>query len=330
MRTHAGSKPTDLRSFDSVLRIFLEDLRVRRYSASLIERASRVLPRFFSHLRESRVRDVRAVAEAHVVAYARQLAKSRTPKGTSFTASTQRSYLGMIQHLFLFLERRGVLLHNPALDLVMPRVSRLPKVVLTEAQARRLMAAPLPSTPVGKRNRALLELLYGTGIRVAECAQLELHDLDLARGTLFVRQGKGKKDRVVPIAGRAVAAVDLYLRAARPELVTDPRQQALFLSSIHHPGRRLTKGSIQLVVRQSARAAGLPVAISPHVLRHTYATHLIQGGADIRHVQKLLGHADLRNTAIYTRVFPKDLAKVIEKAHPRERTWRRRQKRQPR
>lgn len=326
MRTRAGSKLIDPRSFDSILAAFLEELRARRYSSSLIEQTCRVLPRFFSHLKAHRVRDIRAVTEEHVFAYVRALGKEKTYKGTLFTLATQRSYLAQIQRLFFFLDRRSVILQNPALDLQMPKVSHLPKVILTELQARRLVSAPSPWDPVGQRNQAILETLYGTGIRVAECVNLELKDLDLAKGTLFVRQGKGKKDRVVPVAGRAVAALDRYLREGRPELVTDPRQQALFLASLHRPGHRISTATISRLVWQSARQAGITSPVSPHTLRHTYATHLIQGGADVRHVQKLLGHADLRSTAVYTRVAPNDLARAMKKAHPREKTWARRQK----
>jgi integrase/recombinase XerD len=202
----------------------------------------------------------------------------------------------------------------------MPRVSKLPRIVLSREQARRLMEAPSAFTPLGQRDRALLEVLYGTGIRLRECARLELRDVDLGKGALFVRDGKGKKDRVVPFAGQAVAALDLYLREGRPALARSAREQALFLSSIS--GGALDASSIQLAVHNHARAAGLPVAVSPHVLRHTYATHLIQGGADVRHVQKLLGHACLQSTTIYTRVFPRDLAQAVAKAHPRERARR--------
>ena len=229
-----------------------------------------------------------------------------------------------VKRLFGFLERRGAILQNPALDLVMPRVERLPRVVLTEAQVRELVAAPPAATPIGKRNRAILELLYGTGVRLSECTRLETRDLDLAKGTLFVRQGKGKKDRVVPVLGRAAAAVDVYLREARPDLVRHPSEPAVFLSKIS--GRSLSPGAIELLVRQSAKAAGIPVRMSPHTLRHSFATHLIQGGADVRHVQKLLGHSSLSSTAIYTRVAAVDLQRVIRKSHPRERTWWRRHK----
>jgi integrase/recombinase XerD len=321
VRILAGSKKkldVDPGSFDELLTAYVNELRVRNYGESSREQAQHVLPRFFAFLKEQRVPDIRAVTEEHVVAWAKHLQTRTNKHGEPLSPHTRRSYMVLLQRFFRFLVRRGLVLADPMLDVTMPQVSKLPRVVLSHSQARRLIESPSPFTPVGKRDRAILELLYGTGLRVSECARLELRDVDLARGTAFVRQGKGKKDRVVPFAGHAAAALDLYLREGRPALARGPRQQALFLSS--SSGRPIPSETIQLIVRQHAREAGLKVKVTPHCLRHTYATHLIQGGASVRHVQKLLGHASLQSTTIYTRVFPKDLAQVVEKAHPRERT----------
>jgi integrase/recombinase XerD len=308
--------PEGSESSERALSAFLDELRARRFSASSVKRARLVLPRFFAWLRDHGVGEIAAVTEEHVLAWAKALADAKTAKGEPLTAHTRRSYLVCLQRFFRFLDRRGVILQDPTLDLVMPKVQKLPRVVLSRSQTQRLMEAPSPYTPVGKRDRAILELLYGTGVRVSECARLELRDVDLGKGTLFVRQGKGRKDRVVPFAGQAAQALDVYLRESRPALSRYSRQQALFLSSSRRP---LPSGTIQLIVREHARAAGLKVPVTPHTLRHTCATHLIQGGASVRHVQKLLGHSSIQSTAIYTRVFPKDLAQVIAKAHPRER-----------
>jgi site-specific recombinase XerD len=158
---------------------------------------------------------------------------------------------------------------------------------------------------------------------VGECERVDLKDLDLARGQLMIRSGKGRKDRVVPVVGRAAAALDVYLKDARPELVKDPREPALFITTW---GTRLNTKRIQDLVRTNAKAAGIDVRVTPHTLRHGCATHLLQGGADVRHVQKLLGHASVQTTAIYTHVNTKDLARVMEKAHPRERGWKKRPK----
>ncbi len=328
MRIRAGSdrvsRSPDPRSVDSVLRGFLDALRRGGYSAALLKQAAYFLPRFFAFLRSKRVRDLRAVTEEHVFAYARHLATTKTAKGTTYSFSTQTSYLEQVRRLFSYLEKTGLILVNPSRDLVLPTWSKLPRVVPTEAQAQKLVCVPNPYTVLGKRDRAVLELLYGSGIRVGECERLDLQDLDLAQGILFVRNGKGRKDRVVPLAGRAALAVEAYLKEARPELVSDSREHAVFLTQ---QGQRLTVKAIQTLVRAQVKAAGLSLPITPHALRHGYATHLLQRGADVRHVQKLLGHSQVQTTALYTRVVPQDLKRILGKAHPRERLWARRQRR---
>jgi len=308
------------RSFDSALHALTDELRVRWYSKALQKQAHNVLARFLDHLREKGIRDLRAVREEHVISYARSLQEPRAARG-AYSVATQRSYLALVQRLFRFLFREGVILQDPTLDLALPSWKKLPRALLNQAQSRRLVSSPDPFTVRGQRDRAVLELLYGTAIRVGECERLDLRDVDLLRGQLFVRLGKGRKDRVVPLVGRAAAALDVYLEDSRPELVHDPREQALFLTT---RGTRLGVKRIQGLVRSNARAAGITVRVTPYTLRHGCATHLLQNGADVRHVQKLLGHAQLKTTAIYTHVAPEDLRRAVEKAHPRERSWRRR------
>lgn len=320
MLTRVAAKRTlDPRAFEVVLDALAQDLARRHYSDSVVGQVRHAGALFFAHLRRQRVRDLRAVTDAHVTAYARHLAKARSARGTPFSISTQRGLLSCIQRLFRFLEEQGAILHNPTLDLELPSWRRLPRAVLQVEQARRLMAHPDPHTNRGKRSRAILELLYGTGLRVGECERLDLSDVNLGQGVLFIRDGKGKRDRVVPLLGRAADALDLYLREARPALMKDPRERALFLTK---HGTRLRKKVVQYLVRMNARKAEIPQPLSPHQLRHACATHLLQRGADVRHIQKLLGHQSLDSTAIYTRVLPVDLAKAIETAHPREKNWR--------
>jgi len=315
----------DPRAFESVLDAFVAELEARWYSKSMVTQARRVLGLFFDHLKAKRIRDVRAVDEATITGYARVLAETKSARGTRYSVATRRSYLSLLQRLFRFLERHGTVLREPTLDLVLPSWKKLPRAVLNQRQARRLMEAPDPSTPRGKRDCAVLELLYGAAIRVGECERLNLEDLDLTRGLVMIRTGKGRKDRVVPVVGRAVAAVDLYLREARASMVKDPHERALFLAS--RRGTRFSVASIQALVRANAKAAGLDIRVTPHTLRHGCATHLLQGGASVRHVQKLLGHASVKTTATYTEVIPDDLAKAVEKAHPREKTLRNRTRR---
>ncbi|MCU0293266.1 MAG: tyrosine-type recombinase/integrase [Thermoanaerobaculaceae bacterium] len=307
MRTRAAG------SFAQLLDGYLAMLRLRPASCFLAEL---VLPRLFAHLRARHVHDLRAVNEAHLVSFARRLGEEPGGRGRVIKPASRRAFLSAVRGFFAHLERRRLILTNPAAELPLPKVQRLPGRVPSEAQARRLMAAPFPGSVLGKRDRAILELLYGTGLRSAECRRLDLADVQLCEGTLLVRDGKGRKDRLVPLRGRAAAALDLYLRESRPELVTDSREAALFVSA---RGARLGSAGLGILVRRHGRAAKLPMPVSPHVLRHTCATHLLKGGADVRHVQQLLGHRRLDTTALYTRVDISDLQAVVRRAHPRER-----------
>ena len=297
---------------------FMEELRARRASASLLTQTSRALGRLASLLREKRVSDLRQVEERHLVSFARKLRESTTPRGTPLSLSSQASYLQRVKSFFAFLERRGLLLRSPAADLVIPSASPLPRVAVSENEAARLMETPRADSKAGRRDRAILETLYGMGLRRGECARLDVCDLDLAAGTLLVRDGKGRKDRFLPVPGRAAAALGVYLKDVRPQLVVDPHEAALFLTAWW--GHRLSEMSIAYLLRRHAAAAGVP-KVHPHALRHACATHLLKGGADVRHVQAILGHKKLVTTGLYTRVVIEDLRQVVAAAHPRERTW---------
>ena len=290
---------------------FLAELRGKRRSASLLLRAGGVLPRFFRHLRCERIRDLRRVEERHVVSFVLRLRKRE-----GLSAATQGMYLSAVRAFLGFLVERRVILRNPAQDVALPHAERLPRAVPSVAQARRLMAAPPAWTARGRRDRAILETLYGCGLRVGECLGLALSDLDLAERVLFVRNGKGKVDRRVPVPGRAAAALEVYLKQGRIAFVRDPREETLFLSQ---EGRRLSRERVGQVVRGYAREAKIPEGVHNHALRHAYATHLLQGGADVREVQVLLGHKRLETTALYTRVLSDDLRRIVDRAHPRGR-----------
>ncbi len=305
MRTRAAAKLGEL-----VAR-YNDELRARRFSGASLQKARLELPRLIHHLRENSVTHARAVTEEHLVGYACHLEQRTTRRGTPLAAASRASTISTMRRFFAFLVSRGYVLQDPAQGIPLPRSTRLPRGILSESQAQRLVAAPPPDSLIGKRDRAILELLYGTGIRLGEAARADVSDLDLREGVLLVRSGKGRKDRVVPVEGRAALALDTYLGEARPELVkrVDP---ALFIS---RHGDRLSLVGLRAVVQRHGRAIG--VRISPHVLRHTCATHLLRGGADIRHVQELLGHRCLATTALYTRVAIEDLRRVLARAHPR-------------
>ena len=302
--------------FDRCLRAYLEALRARHLSIALQRRARNVLPRLFSHLREKRVTDLRSVSEAHLASFVRELGAYRTKRGTPLALWSRIAYIEAVRHFFSFLESRKLLLTNPARGIPVPKADRLPRAVLSEVQAERLVNAPSKYTAVGQRDRAILEMLYGTGIRSGECARLELTDLDLHETSLLVRNGKGRKDRVVPVPARAVLALDLYLREGRPRLLDDPRQRALFLNRY---GGALTDKSLRDAVPKRGKEAQITQRVTAHLLRHTCATHLLKRGADVRHVQELLGHKSLETTALYTRVDVADLGAMLRRSHPRER-----------
>lgn len=297
-------------------RLYLDELHARRASASLVRQATRTLARLSSHLRERRVHELTAIDAAHLATFASSLREKPARHGGPLSATSQAIYLQRLRSFFAFLERRGLLLVNPAAELGVPTSSPLPRTILTERQARRLMDAPATRSRTSLRDRAILETFYGTGLRRGECARLDMSDLDIGQGTLLVRDGKGHQDRLVPVPGRAAAALRAYLHNVRPELVRDPREPALFLTAWW--GHRLSEVSLTFLLRTHAAAAGIP-RIHPHALRHTCATHLLRGGADIRHVQAILGHKKLDTTALYTRVVIEDLREVLARAHPRER-----------
>lgn len=311
-------------SFDVALRAFLEELVRNRYSRSLQSQARRVLTVFFLHLREHGVEDLRAVEERHVVSFARLLQELKTNHGTVLTSWTRSAYVSMLRRFFAFLDKRSVLLRNPASALRLPRAQSLPRSRLNQAQVRRLLEAPSSTTAFGKRDRALVEVFYGTGIRLSECIRLDVSDVDLPREELWVRSGKGRKDRLLPIPRQSAQAMDVYLRGARPRFLHRPGEQAFFLSQV---GTRLSASSIHRMLRSYGEQAGIPHRVYPHALRHAFATHLLQQGAELRHIQELLGHHSIATTAIYTRVQVEDLRRVVEQRHPRERAYRRRHRR---
>jgi integrase/recombinase XerD len=302
----------------AALTLYLDELRRRDYAASTHANAECALACFFAHLRRQRVLDVRRVSEAHLVSFLRRLQRRKSERTRRLVAaSTCALYASAVKSFFAFLERERVVLVDPMRELRLPRRERLPRA-LSAAQLRRIVSAPAAASVDGQRNRAVLELLYGTGLRRSECARLDLQDVDLVQGTLLVRDGKGRKDRYVPLPGRALRALDAYLAQARPQLAKHAHESALFLTKY---GRRLSGQSVAIVVRRQARALG--IAASTHVLRHSCATHLLQGGASVREIQRLLGHKELSTTALYTRVDTRGLRAMLDRSHPRERAARR-------
>ena len=233
--------------------------------------------------------------------------------GLEVSPATLQRKIACVRSFYRHLRRENIVEHDPTADLRAPRKSqRLPQV-LSRTEVQRLLAAPRGTDPAALRDRALLELMYACGLRASEATGLETGDVDLRHGVLRAR-GKGAKERIVPVGREAVAAVQAYLERGRPRLVGIRDQSRLF---VNHRGGELSRQGLYKIVQRHARAAGLDGKMSPHTLRHTFATHLLAGGCDLRAVQEMLGHADIATTQIYTHLSAERLKDVYFKAHPR-------------
>lgn len=196
-----------------------------------------------------------------------------------------------------------------------PKITRRLPITLTADEVNRLLNAPDQKTPQGVRDRAILELLYSSGLRVSEMSGLSLHEVDLENEFLRVSAGKGDKQRVVPIGSKAREAIEVYLTSSRPKLVKAKTGSALFISN---RGQAISRKTVWLMIKNYAKKAHMSKPVKPHILRHSFATHLLSGGADLRAIQEMLGHADITTTQIYTAVENKRLIEQHEEFHPRK------------
>ncbi len=235
---------------------------------------------------------------------------------SQYKRTTIARKLSAIRSFFYFLERKGLLQGNPAADISSPKQGKYIPTHLPVDEMFRLLEGPDRAKPLGLRDLAILEVLYSCGIRVSELSSLNLSSIDSDQRLVKVL-GKGKKERIVPIGRKALRAIEDYIEATRPlrkKTQRDPQDAPLF---INFRGGRLTNRSIGRIVKRYASQCGLMAEITPHSLRHTFATHLLDGGADLRSVQELLGHASLSTTQKYTHVSLEKLMEVYDKAHPR-------------
>jgi integrase/recombinase XerD len=314
-RSHGGSVSPGL----SKKTVRLVDL----YETGMVGRFStRGISDYLRHVRlfllwmEARGITLSGLRAADLHTYQGTLMATRRTDGKPYSTGHHANQIKALKNFCRFLYRRGYLLGDPAAGLEYPRMEqRLPRVIVTPQEARRLLEAP-DDTILGVRDRAILETFYGTGIRAAELGNLTLHDVDTEEKVLRVLLGKGKKDRVVPLTRTAAAAIDAYLLRSRPRLARLKDVKWLFLGNW---GGKLKNSRLSLIVRYWTERAGVKKHVTCHTLRHSFATHLLKGRADIRHIQALLGHESLASTERYTRVEITDLRKVVQRAHPRGR-----------
>ena len=248
------------------------------------------------------------VVKEHIRTYLRA---QRTEK--RLAPSSMKIIVVALRHFFAHLKREGLIEHDllPALDL--PRLDRLLPEMVSEADVNRLLSLELPETPLGLRDRALLEVLYASGLRAGEIVGLRLENY-LREEKLLRVIGKGNRERVVPVGEKAVMALELWLAKGRPLLVKSKTGGEIFLGE---HGRRLTTARVWQIVQEMARLAGLSKKIWPHLLRHSFATHLLSHGADLRAIQEMLGHASLATTQVYTHVDQARLKQIHRQFHPR-------------
>jgi integrase/recombinase XerD len=296
------------------MRLYLEDVKVKGYSESAVRAAEFSLSPFILFCHERAVTTARDVTKPMIERYQRHLYQHRKANGQPLSIVFQRGQLTYIKLFFRWLAKGNYIPSNPASDIELPKAPiRLPQHVLSVEEAERVLAVPDLSTPVGLRDRVILETFYSTGIRRRELSRLKLYDVDFERGVLMIRQGKGRKDRVIPIGERALAWIEKYLSDGRPSLVLEPDDGTVFLASRGGP---LNPDVITSMAHSVVEKAGILKKGACHLFRHTAATLMLEGGADIRYVQEMLGHASLDTTQIYTRVSISKLKQIHTATHP--------------
>lgn len=285
---------------------FINYLRLERGLAdNTIQAYSRDLIRLTQFLEKSDLNPLQ-ISRDQISEYAGALRKSLSARSVARNISATKMF-------FRFLTSEGYIKENPARLLETPRLSRRLPDVLSMAEVERLLAQPDPSTPMGKRDCAMLELLYATGLRVSELVGLKVLSINLEAG--HVRTfGKGSKERLVPIGGKAIQAVREYLSNGRFQILKGANLPYLFLN---FRGRPLTRQGFWKIIKKYGREAGIQKEITPHSIRHSFASHLLEAGADLRSVQVMLGHEDISSTQIYTHVTRKRLKELHAKCHPR-------------
>ena len=296
---------------------YLEWLRVHNYSASTIENREVYLGYFVIWCTERGLTTPKEITKPILERYQRALYHLRKPNGRPITFRSQHARLIPIRGFFRWLTRQNHLLYNPASEIELPRLEhRLPKHVLSLSEVEQVLGEPDLDDPMGVRDRAMLETLYSTGMRRSELIGLALFDLDHERGTVMIRQGKGKKDRMVPIGERALTWIDRYEHEVRPALVVGRDPVALAALFLTHLGEPFTPNRLTQLVRGYVQSADLGKSGSCHLFRHTMATLMLENGADIRYIQAMLGHAELSTTQIYTQVSIRKLKEIHTATHP--------------
>jgi integrase/recombinase XerD len=304
----------DLAGFPRLVEEFCEDMAARGYSPRTIGNRRAMLAFLAAWLAERGITRPAEVTRPVLESYQRHLFHYRKKDGDPLSFRSQSQRLLAVRAFYKWAARQRHVLHNPASEIELPRAERrLPRPALTAAEAELVLAQPDISDPLGVRDRAILEVFYSTGIRRSELAGLAVTDIDRERQTLLVRQGKGKKDRMIPIGGRALAWTGRYLAEVRPRLAIGDDDGSLFLTA---DGEPFSLDRLTQLASRHVKASGVPKAGACHLFRHTMATLMLEGGADIRYIQAMLGHARLDTTQIYAQVSVRALQAIHAATHP--------------
>jgi integrase/recombinase XerD len=301
-------------SFEHLVLDFLAYLEFERgLSRNTLEAYRSDLLQLGVHLRRTGTDAIEA-DHAQLADFVATLATGSDERPPVAPATLQRK-VACLRSFYRHLRRQDMVVDDPTVHLRAPRQSRRLPQVLTRGEVATLIAQPQGTAPTALRDRALLEIMYACGLRASEAIGLEISDIDLEDGVLRAR-GKGSKERLVPIGSAASRALAIYLGRGRTRLVGDRMEARLF---VNHRGSGLTRQGLYKIVQRHARTAGLENRMSPHTLRHTFATHLLAGGCDLRSLQEMLGHADIATTQVYTHLSAERLKDVYFDAHPRAR-----------
>ena len=288
-------------------------MRVRGYAGGTLTRRESDIRRFVGWCDERGLNRPQDITKPILERYQRHLYYYRQADGRPLNATSQNRYLTSVRQFFKWLTQQNHLLYNPASELVFIRANQNLPVVLSVEEVDNLLNQPDLGVPAGLRDRAMLEVLYATGLRRSELCHLAVHDVSLAQRTLYVRQGKGGKDRIVPLGERACYWLHRYLLDVRPQLLLDVKEQCLFLNDY---GEAFRDSKLGDRVKRYMIAAGIRAPGSCHLLRHAMATHMLENGAELRFIQAILGHADYRSTQIYTHVSIRKLHEIHAATHP--------------
>lgn len=293
---------------------YQEYLLERNYSPLNVRKMNYHLRDFFIWCAERDLKHPEEITRAHLERYQKYLFNYRKKDGAPLSSFSQRRSLTSIQALFKWLAKSYYIMLNPASELDLPRkITLLPRDVLTQEEAEKVLNTPDIRNIYQLRDRVILEVFYSTGIRRTELTNLKIWDINLDRRTVFIKEGKGKKDRIIPISKRAVMWIEKYLREVRPQLVRQPDENYLF---INQRGEKFSAEGLTHWIREYVIKSGVGKKGSCHLFRHTMATLMLENGADTRYIQEMLGHSSLETTQIYTKVSIRKLQEVYDLTHP--------------